>query len=185
MMEHLGWYALRATGLTAVAGLWLALVFGLGLAGRGLGGWIPAPAAGHLHRYWSVLGTVATLAHAVVATLAPGSTTPPVSLLVPGLGADLPRAMALGTVATWMLLAVALSSAFRSWLPPGAWRALHASALGAWVLGLAHAWRAGSDLDNPVARALLVAATVTVPVLLGLRAVSARRAPPSRPPPSS
>ncbi len=185
MIDHLGWYAARATGLTAIAGLWLSMVFGIGLAGRGLGGWIPAPAAVHLHRYWSVLGTVATLAHAVVATLAPGSTTPPVSLLVPGLGADLPRAMALGTVATWMLLAVALSSAFRSWLSPGAWRALHASALGAWVLGLAHAWRAGSDLDNPIARALLVAATVTVPVLLGFRAFTGLAGRPSRPRPSS
>ncbi len=185
MIEHVGWYVARATGLTAVTSLWLSMVFGLGLSGRGLGGWLPPAAAVHLHRYWSVLGTVATLAHALAATLAPGSTTPPVSLLVPGLGADLPRAMALGTVATWMLVAVALSSAFRSRLSPGAWRTLHASALGAWVLGLAHAWRAGSDLDNPIARSMLVAATVTVPVLLGLRALSERRAPPSGRRPSS
>jgi len=171
-MDGIHWYFVRSSGIVALGALWLSTVFGIGLAGRGLRGWMPPAAAVHLHRLWSVVGVGSTLLHAIACG--------PPRDWVPG-GDE----VGIGALAAWVMLGVGVSSAARQWLSPSAWRGIHASALGSYVLAVVHGWRAGSDAADPLFRAMMVAWTVSVPLLLGLRGVIALRDRPAAPRPSS
>lgn len=158
------WWCIRVSGLVAYAALWLAMIFGVAVAGKGAGGWLHVPSAVELHRQWAWVALAGTGVHVVASVLAPESGVPALAVLVPMVSPILRVVVTLGTLALWGLVALVASSFSRASLSPTAWRAIHALAFGAWVLSIAHTLLGGTDLANPVVFASVLG---TAAVLVG------------------
>ena len=151
------WILVRATGLVAVATATLSVVLGL-LASR-------APAPGTLssgealdrrvlrqytHRTAGVMTLVLIGLHIVLLLVDSYVSVSITDVLVPFTAGYDRLALGLATVATYLFVLTALSGAVRRRIAhregaARAWRAVHLSALGAWVLALVHGLAAGTD----------------------------------------
>jgi len=93
---------------------------------------------------------------------------------VPGSSVYLPGPVALGTIAMWGLAVLALSEWLQRRMNYMAWRVLHASAFGTFVIGLVHGVVSGTDSGSSGAQALYAG---TAALLLGALALPLTLAP--------
>lgn len=156
------WFFIRATGLVAWGAAWLSMLFGLFVSSRGAGGQVGVPASAELHRQWSLVTAGAALVHALASVLAPEGGVPALAVLLPFVSPTERVAIALGTVSLWGFGALVASDRLRRLLGPGGWRALHASAFATWIFALAHTLWIGTDLHNPVVKAVVLGSAASV-----------------------
>lgn len=152
------WWSIRALGLVAVASLWLGMLFGVLLAGRG--GLVEAPVALLLHQHHTLAAAVATALHVLLAVADETTDIPAIAALIPATSPTLTGPVALGTVAAWAIGALLVTTALRPKLSVTAWRAVHATAFGGFLVALAHGWTAGTD--TPVVGLLYAVAGATM-----------------------
>ncbi|MFD0355354.1 2Fe-2S iron-sulfur cluster-binding protein [Streptomyces sp. NPDC127110] len=176
MDPQLWWYVARASGLTAWWLVSAAVLWGLLLSTRVMGG-RPAPSwLLDLHRWLAGLSVSFTAVHLVALVLEPRYAFGWAELLVPFAREADPPAQACGVVAVYLLAAVHLTSLLKSRLPDRMWRHLHRLAFGVFTLATAHTFTAGSDAGGLLVRvsgALVGAAFV---FLLVYRLAAGRRA---------
>jgi sulfoxide reductase heme-binding subunit YedZ len=175
------WYLARAGGLAAMVLLSLATAFGaLGSVRRG----DPERRVvwQYLHRTAAITGLLFLVGHVSAVVLDAKSHVSLEAVVVPLTSSYRPIAVALGTLAAYLFVLVALLGALRGRLAasPGAtatWRALHASAYMAWGLGLLHGFLAGTDSGHTWVRALdaLVVGLVLAALLVRVAAPGSRR----------
>ncbi len=139
------WYATRAAGTTSLVLLTATVVLGVTAAGRYAPPRIGRFEVAVLHRNVSLL-TLAFLALHIVTAVADSFTHigwP--ATVVPFASSYRPLWVGLGAVALDLLLAVAVTSAFRLKLGQRAWKAVHWTAYAAWPFALFHAAGTGTD----------------------------------------
>jgi hypothetical protein len=156
------WYVTRASGVVALLLLTAAVVLGIVSALRWRTTRWPRFATVDVHRNLTLLSIVFVAIH-VVTTVADGYA--PVGLvdaIVPFLSPYRPLWLGLGTVAFDLLLALVVTSLFRSLIPARAWRALHWAAYAAWPVALIHSLGTGSDARTGWLQAIGVASLVAV-----------------------
>lgn len=158
------WWATRAFGLLAYLAMWLSMLFGVLVAGRGAGGLFDRATVLELHTRWALVALVATALHVLAAVAAPHGGVSPLAVVVPFASATLRGAVALGTLALWGMGLVAASTALVRRLPKWTWRAIHATSFGTLALALVHAAAAGSESGVLIVRGLYAA---SVAALLG------------------
>ena len=141
----LQWWASRATGFLAYVALWLAMMLGLMISARGLDGVINRKVVLELHQRWTTAAALATVAHVALVVTDAYVDVSWRGAAVPGSSVYLPGPVALGTIAMWGLGVLALSGWLQRRMNYVAWRVLHASAFGTFVIGLAHGVVAGTD----------------------------------------
>jgi hypothetical protein len=173
----LAWIVARAAGLVALALLTLSTWLGLAMSTRILGvrrqksllGW-------HRTLVWTGLSML--VLHAGALLLDPVLHFGLPAVLVPFAAAWHPGAVAMGVIAGWLSLMLALSFRVRRRLGQRAWRLLHYASFAAFGLALFHALSTGTDLIG--VRGQLVAVVALAPVLwLGfLRILEPGRRPP-------
>lgn len=153
------WYLARATGLVAWALAVAAVLLGLALATRALGPKPKAPWLLSLHRWVGGLTILFVLAH--IGSLVADSFVSfgLVDVLVPFSSSWKPVAVAWGVLATWLLVAIELTSLQMKRLPKRLWRAIHLGSYAVAVLATVHGLSAGTDTGN-VAFAWSVVGTV-------------------------
>lgn len=185
------WHVGRASGLIAWALLGMGVIGGMtlstSLAGRRTRSW-----ATGMHTFIGVLGVVFTGVHMAAVMAADELGIGWLQLVVPLTRAAAPVAQATGVVATYLLVAVALTSWLRGLLPWRWWRRLHLLAFPMFALACAHAVLAGSDADHPALLAISGVAAAIVVALLGVRLLgapappvgAAAAAPPAAAPPA-
>ena len=165
------WFAMRASGLVAVALLTIAVV--LGILGPRL-----APttrlAAVTIHRAASVAGTALIAGHVVLAITDEWITLDWPAALVPGVAGWERWGVALGAVALDLLLALLLTTATRlAW--PGLWRRIHLVAYPVWALSVGHGLLVGTD--GQAMRVLALTSTGLVLLATAIRLVTRPRTP--------
>lgn len=159
------WVLIRATGV----GAWLALtaVVAWGLAVRAVkASGRPFSRALSLHRW---LGTIALALVVIHMALLLIDTYVPftiVEILVPFAAPWKPLAVALGTIAFWLMVPAWLFGRMRRRWGDRWFLRVHALAYAAWPLATAHYILAGTDALALWSLALLVAGTATIVVLL-------------------
>lgn len=175
------WLVARSAGLVAFTLLTIAVVLGLALSTRLLG-----PARGksllawHQTLMWTGVSMVAL--HGIALLLDPTMHFGLGSVLVPGIAAWRPVAVAAGIVTGWLMLTLAVSFHVRRRIGQRRWRLLHYCGFVAFFLGLWHALTAGTDLVD--VRGLVFAASAAAPVLwLTFARVLMPRVAPKRPAP--
>ena len=152
MSEQLWWYVARSTGIVAAALLLTSLVLGMLMATRLLRSvdrpaWLLA-----MHRWTSGLAVLATIGH-VAALVADSYVEFGVAeILVPFASEWKSTAVALGVIATYLLLIVQATSLMMKKLPRRVWRAIHLASYGSAWLAVIHAGMAGTDTSNRIYR---------------------------------
>lgn len=171
----LAWYVARAGGLVAWALCAVSVVWGLLVSSRlvrrrGAPAWLL-----DLHRYLGTLTIVFTTLHLLGLWLDDYIDYGPKELFVPFTGSYRPVAVAWGTIAFWLLVAVQVTSWAMRRLPRRVWHAVHLTSLPLVALGAVHGYFAGTDRSNRLVLATGLALAAVIVFLLGSR-VAARRA---------
>lgn len=167
------WYVARASGLIAWALLGASVVGGLLLATQ-LSRGLTRTWTQELHEFVGVLAVVFTAIHLTSVLAADRLGIGLCELLVPFARANNPVAQGCGTVAFYLLTAVALTSWARALLPWRWWRRLHLLAFPVFGLACAHAVLAGSDLTYPVLHWACLLAGAVILFLVAFRLLTAR-----------
>lgn len=148
------WYTTRATGLVALVLLTISMALGVLASVRYERPGLPRFVTSGLHRNTSLLALAFTVAH-IVTTLA--DTFAPVRLqdvVIPFISAYRPFWLGLGAIAFDLMLALAITSLFRSRMSYRWWQAVHMTSYLCWPVAVLHGLGTGSD--TPVRWVLLL-----------------------------
>jgi sulfoxide reductase heme-binding subunit YedZ len=165
------WFATRATGVVALILLTLTVILGVAGTARFASPGLPRLVTSGLHRTLSLL-TLCFVAIHVLTTVLDSYTRIGLAAAVLPFSSDYRTLwLGLGTVATDVLLAVALTSLLRDRLSYRAWRAVHWLGYACWPVALWHGLGTGTDSRLPWLLAIdaLCVATVTTAVCWRLR----------------
>jgi sulfoxide reductase heme-binding subunit YedZ len=153
------WYAARAAGVVAYVLLTGVVLVGLTLSGRvQLPRW-PKFAVTDVHRFGSLLVGVFVTLHVLTVGLDTYTRFSLTQLLVPFTSSYRPLWIAVGIVATELLVAIAVTNALRSRIPHRVWRRAHYATFLVWAGATVHGVGAGTD-----SRALWLTAIYVVAV---------------------
>jgi methionine sulfoxide reductase heme-binding subunit len=158
------WYVARSSGMVAWALVSASVIWGLLLSGKPVSArrvpWAKPNRLLDLHRFLGAAAVMFTAVH--VGALVADSYVDfgLADVLVPFASSWRPAAVAWGVVATWLLLAVELTSLARRRLPKRIWRGIHMASYPLFVMATVHGLTAGTDADHPLfVGAVIVAAT--------------------------
>jgi sulfoxide reductase heme-binding subunit YedZ len=174
------WYATRATGIVALILLTGTVFLGILVAGRARSS-LPAFARAEFHRRVSVVSVVFLALHVTTAVLDSYVHIGWLAVIVPFTSNYQRFWLALGTVATDLLLAVAISSLLRQHVPARMWRGLHWLAYLSWPVAISHALGMGTDAKLHWVLALVVLCIASVASVIVWRAVTGMRSRAARP----
>lgn len=167
------WVISRAAGVTAFVALSLDVMFGLFLSTGAADRWIPRARSVEVHR-WLSSATLALIALHVLALLGDGFARFDIlDVFVPFLIGYRPVAVALGSLAAYLALAVHLSFEFRGRIGARAWRRVHHLTFATFVLATGHGILGGSDAEAPWVQVIYAGSVTAVAALGILRAVAA------------
>jgi DMSO/TMAO reductase YedYZ heme-binding membrane subunit len=123
-----------------------------------------------LHRFVTLLALVFTAIHTLMVAIDPFIGFTPAEVLVPFLSHYRPLWIALGIVATYLLIAVYLSDRVRPYVGYQWWRRFHELSFAIFGLALVHGIATGSDVRTPWAMAIYAGSVVLVGALVLVRA---------------
>jgi predicted ferric reductase len=175
--EQLWWYVARSTGIVAWALVAAAVIWGLLLTTRLVGGRSAPRWLLDLHRFLGALAVIFTGLHLVGLVADSYTYFGPSDLLVPFASAWKPLPVALGVVAMYLLVAVEMSSLAMRRIPRRVWRWVHLTSFGSFWLASIHGILAGTDASNPVLWLTYLATASVVLFLTVFRALADPRTP--------
>jgi predicted ferric reductase len=173
---QVAWYAARSSGVVAWALVTASILWGLALSTRlirkrGVPAWLL-----DLHRFLGTLSLVFVGVH-LVALWADSYTVFGWSeLFVPMASTFRPGAVAWGIVATYLLVAVEVTSWLMRRLPRRLWHTIHLSSLGLFVAASVHGFQSGADRATLVVQWLALTGGTLLLFLLLFRLLAPRRA---------
>ena len=164
------WLLARAAGLTAYAVLTLSLLAGLLLKSRPFA-WLRAATVAEVHKTLALTGLGALALHAIALVLDTTVKVSPAALVIPGLVAYRPAAVAAGVIAAWLMVLITASFWVRKRIGVRTWRLLHWFTYALFGLATVHGITAGTDTVQPWARDLYLGALGSVVAATGWRAL--------------
>ena len=123
-----------------------------------------------LHRFVTLLALVFTAIHTLMVAIDPFIRFSPAEVLVPLVSHYRPLWIALGIVASYLLIAVYLSERVRPYIGYAWWRRFHEISFAIFGLALVHGIATGSDVRTPWAIAIYAGSVVLVGALVLVRA---------------
>ncbi len=139
------WYATRAAGTASLVLLTATVALGIAAAGRYAPQRIARFEVSALHRNLSLMTLVFLALHIVTAVVDTFTHIGWTAIVVPLASSYRPLWVGLGAVSLDLLLAVAVTSAFRGRLGHRVWKAVHWTAYAAWPVAMFHAAGTGTD----------------------------------------
>jgi sulfoxide reductase heme-binding subunit YedZ len=171
------WDASRASAFAGYVLVWASVMVGLALSLRLRMPGLSKTWSLETHRILSALALSFVLTHILATILDPFVHFKVLDGVVPFTSAYRPLQVGLGTIATWLLVAVLGSTAMAGAMPFRAWRWLHALAFPCWVLALVHGLTAGTDTGSLPAVLLYAITGAWVAWLAVLRLYARRQLP--------
>ena len=149
LQSHGWWLASRASGLVALVLVTISVGIGLMMAGKvmrrpGLSRKLMA-----IHEHTAVAGIVAIAVHGITLLGDPWLNPGPSGIAVPFTMGFRPIWTGLGVVAGYLAALLGLSFYFRKRIGAKLWRKAHRATVVVYLLGLVHAFGAGSDASAP------------------------------------
>lgn len=171
---NIEWVVIRGSGLVAFGLVAASTIWGLMVSTKLFGRAIKAKPLTWFHESLGLGALVATGVHMVALTMDQYVEFGWVDVLVPGLAAWEPTAVALGVTSFYGLAIVTLSFYAKGLIGQKAWRTIHFLAFGTFAGALIHGILAGTDTANPIVTGMYVGSGVLVVGLLILRIVQQR-----------
>lgn len=159
-MNHALWFASRATGLVSLLLLSATIIVGTGTSGRFASPRWPRFAVVSLHRNLSLLALAFLVVHIVTSVVDSFVPITVVDTFVPFASHYKPLWLAMGTIASDLMLAVLITSALRRRLGFQAWRSVHLLSYACWATGVVHSIGIGSDARSAVWGVTIVAGCI-------------------------
>ncbi len=176
------WYATRATGVMALVLLTITVMLGIvGVSRLKARRWPRVVTAG-LHRNIALLVVAFVVMHVLTTVLDSFVSISLTAAVIPFTSSYRPLWLSLGAVASDLILALVITSLFRSRLSYRAWRAVHMLAYLSWPIALWHGLGTGTDTRLPLLLAIdaLCMLAVSGAVLWRLRLAGLRACLPRR-----
>jgi DMSO/TMAO reductase YedYZ heme-binding membrane subunit len=148
IVPKLTWYTARASGILAWVIVTASIVWGLTLSSRlirrrGVPAWLL-----DLHRYLGTLTIVFTAVHLIALHLDTYVHFTPADLFIPMHVKWSPGNVAWGIVATYLLVAIQITSWLMRRMPRRLWHAIHLLSFPLFVMATIHGLRSGADREN-------------------------------------
>jgi sulfoxide reductase heme-binding subunit YedZ len=148
-MNHVLWYATRATGIVALLLLTITVTLGIvGVSKLESPKW-PRLVTALLHKNIALLVTAFIGIHIATTLLDSFVKISPVAAIVPFASSYRPFWLGLGAIAFDLILALIATSLLRSRMSYRAWRAVHIMAYASWPIALWHGLGTGTDAKLP------------------------------------
>jgi methionine sulfoxide reductase heme-binding subunit len=148
-MNNALWYLGRGSGFVALILLTVVLVLGIHTRSRRTLPGLPRWAVAAVHKNAGLLAVSFLVVHVATLTLDPFAQLRLVDLLIPGVGAQRPLWLGMGTLSLDLLLAVMVTSLLRERIGNRLWRAVHWLSYAAWPTAFLHTIGDGSDGRRP------------------------------------
>jgi methionine sulfoxide reductase heme-binding subunit len=169
------WYAIRASGVVALALLTVTVVLGLLNRSRIATDRWPRFVVDRLHRNASLLAVVFLCAHIVTATTDKFVSIGLLDAVIPFHGSYRTLWVGLGAVALDLLVALIITSLVRARLGVKTWRGIHWLAYLAWPVAVAHGLGIGTDSSQVWMLAIAALCIGSVLVAVAVRVATATR----------
>jgi predicted ferric reductase len=171
----LSWYAARASGLIAWAVVTLSILWGLALSTRlirrkGVPAWLL-----DLHKFLGTLSIVFVAVHVLALWADNFVYFGPRELFVPLASSWRPVAVAWGIAATYLVVAIQITSWMMKRLPRKLWHSVHLMSIPMFVLATVHGFSSGADNKNLVVQWLALTGGLLVFLLVTFRLLAPRR----------
>jgi hypothetical protein len=178
-MSQLWWYTARSGGIVAWALLAASMIWGLAMSTKAsVAGKRPRPNwMLDLHRFLGGAALVFVGIHVAAIMLDTYVDFGFVEVLVPFASSWNPAAVAWGIVASYLLVAVEVTSLLRMKISKRAWRITHMLSFPTFVLTTVHMLTAGTDSSTLGLRMLTAAATVVIGTMTAWRIMQLDRRP--------
>lgn len=172
---QLSWYAARSSGLVAWALVTASILWGLALSTRliqrrGIPAWLL-----DLHRFLGALSLVFVGVHLVALWADSYLVFAWSELFVPMASAWRPGAVAWGIAATYLLVAVEVTSWLMRRLPRKVWHTVHLSSFVLFVFASVHGFQSGADRDARAVQWLALSGGTLLLFLVLFRLLAPRR----------
>lgn len=177
----------RAAAVTGYVALTLSVALGLLRSISSQRGWRITWLLEDVHQFIALLAVALVVMHLAMLALDPLLPFAPIMLLLPIGDPARPLAHALAALALYSLIVVSLSSWLRHRLAYTAWLRLHTFSFIAFQAATFHGLLAGNDTTHPWMRAIYIACSAIVTLLVFARLrwhTSSRRAASTRPSPA-
>ncbi len=173
--SKLSWYSARASGLVAWSVVTLSILWGLALSTRlvrrkGVPAWLL-----DLHKFLGTLSIVFVAVHVVALWADTFVYFGPRELFVPFASAWRPGAVAWGIAATYLLVAIQITSWAMKRLPRKLWHRVHLLSFPMFVFSTAHGFTAGADKANLAVQWIALTGGLMVFLLVTFRLLAPRR----------
>jgi sulfoxide reductase heme-binding subunit YedZ len=156
------WYATRASGLTALGLLTLAVVAGVLTTTRSATPRWPGVAIQDLHRRLSLTAAVFVVVHVLTSILDSFVHIGWVAVVVPFASGYKRWWVGLGAVSIDLFLAVVVTSLLRHRIGARTWRTVHWLTYGGWLAGVVHSIGIGTDMRLGLVRAVALGCAFVV-----------------------
>ncbi|MGD9791886.1 MAG: ferric reductase-like transmembrane domain-containing protein [Acidimicrobiia bacterium] len=145
---QLAWYVARASGLVAWAVVTASILWGLALSSRlvrrkGVPAWLL-----DLHRFLGTLSIVFVAVHLAALWADDFVDFGPKDFVVPMASTWRPEAVTWGVAATYLLVAIQLTSWMMRHLPRKLWHAIHLTTFPMFAASTVHGFQSGADRSN-------------------------------------
>lgn len=165
------WYLNRGSGVVVLVLLTITTVLGVVSLGNRSGRGLPRFVSQALHRNLALLSVALLVAHVVSAVVDEYVEIRWWQSFVPFAGSYEPWWLGLGAIALDLIVVVVVTSMLRHRMRHRAWRLLHVSSYGLWLMSLLHGLGMGTDLGGAwwlVAVACAAAVPLAATYRLGL-----------------
>ena len=176
LQTHGWWLASRASGLVALVLVTISVGLGLAMAGKVMRRPGLSRKLLSIHEHTALAGLVAIAVHGITLLGDPWLHPGVAGVTVPFAIGFRPLAVAAGIVGGYLAAALGLSYYLRKRIGPRLWRKAHRATIVVYLLGLGHAFAAGSDASAPLFRVWAVGTGIPIAGLFLYRLGAAQRA---------
>ncbi len=174
------WYMARSAGIVAYLLLWGSVAAGIAISNRLLNGLVKPAAVFEVHKTLSILALIVGMFHGFILLGDTYMNFSVLDLLIPFRSPYQPFWVGLGILGLYLTAILVGSFYVKKHIGQRAWRLLHYTSFGVWIMTSLHGIAAGTDTQSVLMKMLYAVAIVSVGYLLTYRIFMAKESIPSR-----
>ncbi len=174
------WYMARSAGIVAYLLLWGSVAAGIMVGNKLLNGLVKPPVVFEVHKTLSILALIVGMFHGFILLGDTYMNFSLLDLLIPFHSPYQPFWVGLGILGLYLTAILVISFYVKKHIGQRAWRLLHYTSFGVWIMTSLHGIAAGTDTQSVLMKMLYAVAIVSVGYLLTYRIFMAREPVPAR-----
>ncbi len=163
------WYMARSAGIVAYLLLWGSVASGIAISHKILNGLVKPPVVFEVHKSLSILALIVGMFHGFILLGDSYMNFSVLDLVIPFHSPYQPFWVGLGILGLYLMAILVASFYIKKRIGQRAWRLLHYTSFGVWIMTSLHGIAAGTDTQSVVMKVLYAVAIVSVGYLLTYR----------------